>query len=104
GEGRELTAANIYPPLAHAYAALRAGLDKERDPLAVIVTASGDIDPSMPVFNGREALVVTTHEGAKHLQEVRLPAGVRVAEVETSGKDGEGNIPSRAILDAIAEV
>jgi riboflavin biosynthesis pyrimidine reductase len=104
GEGRALTAASIYPPLADAYAALRAGMKKEGDPLAVIVTASGDIDPSMPVFKDGKALVVTTHEGAKRLREVGLPAGVRLAEVETTSKDGEGHIPGRAILDLIAKV
>ncbi len=110
GHGRALTSANIYPPLAGAYAALRAGLQKEDRPLAVIVTASGELDRSMQIFNdGEQVLLVTTHKGAQHLQALQLPAQVRIAEVEAESlgtRDGgrSTEIPAGAVLDAIATV
>ena len=100
GKGKPLTASGIYPPLAGAYASLRAALGKEGEPLAVIVTASGDLDPSMQIFNGgSQVLVVTTSRGARHARKQGLPAEVEVAEVEV-----EGPIPAAAVLDAIAKV
>jgi riboflavin biosynthesis pyrimidine reductase len=78
GKGQALTAANVYPPLVHEYATLRAGLHRKSEPLTVIVTASGDLDPSLPLFNdGARTLVVTSHEGAKHLRELRLSGRFR---------------------------
>jgi riboflavin biosynthesis pyrimidine reductase len=100
GKGKPLTASGIYPPLAGAYASLRAALGKEGEPLAVIVTASGDLDPSMQIFNGgSQVLVVTTSRGARHARKLGLPAEVEVAEVEV-----EGPIPAAAVLDALAKV
>ena len=100
GKGKPLTASGIYPPLAGAYASLRAALGKEGEPLAVIVTASGDLDPSMQIFNGgSQVLVVTTSRGARHARKQGLPAEVEVAEVEV-----EGPIPAAAVLDALAKV
>jgi riboflavin biosynthesis pyrimidine reductase len=101
GNGDALTAANVYPPLAGAYTALRAGLGKVGEPLSVIVTASGDLDPSMQFFKGGHALVVTTQEGAQQLRQLGLPAEVEVVEAES--QDGR-SIPAGAILHAVAQV
>jgi riboflavin biosynthesis pyrimidine reductase len=101
GKGHALTAANVYPPSAGEYTALRAGLGKVGEPLSVIVTASGDLDPSMQVFQDGQALVVTTHEGAVRLREQGLPAEIEVVEAESqSGR----SIPAGAILHAVAQV
>jgi riboflavin biosynthesis pyrimidine reductase len=111
GKGQALTAGNVYPPLAREYATLRAGLNREGEPLTVIVTASGHLDPSLPLFdNGGQTLVVTTHRGAQHLRELELPAEAQVVEVvaeepgEVGGQDGGTRIQARAILDAVARV
>ena len=75
------TAEHIYPPLAPAYAALRAALGKPEPPLNVIVTAHGTLDLALPVFASGSvpALIVTTPRGAERLAAQTLPPGVRVA-------------------------
>jgi riboflavin biosynthesis pyrimidine reductase len=75
------TAEHIYPPLAPAYAALRAALGKTAPPLNVIVTAHGTLDLTLPVFASGEvpALIVTTPDAAAHLAAEPIPASVRVA-------------------------
>jgi len=93
------TAAHIYPPLADAYRALRSALGKPHPPLDVIVTASGDVDPYLPVFRSDAVrpLVVTTDRGAAHLRAQNPPPSLRIASV--------GDVPrvtARAILDAVA--
>lgn len=105
GKGQALTAANIYPPLAHEYATLRAGLNRESEPLTVIVTASGDLDPSLDVFTrDGETLVVTRHEGAQHLRGLGLPPGVQVAEMSAGSEAPGSKIEAGVILDAVARI
>ncbi|HYO49253.1 MAG TPA: dihydrofolate reductase family protein [Chloroflexia bacterium] len=101
GNGHPLNAANVYPPLAGAYTALRAGLGKVGEPLSVIVTASGHLDPSMQIFKDGQALVVTTHEGAVCLREQGLPAEVEVVEAES---ENGRSIPAGAVLYAVAQI
>jgi riboflavin biosynthesis pyrimidine reductase len=59
----------IYAPLSAEYATVRERLGKSRAPVCAVVTASGDVDPTLPVFtSGRApAIVVTTAGGAKGL-------------------------------------
>jgi riboflavin biosynthesis pyrimidine reductase len=104
-EGKPLTAAKVYPPLGNAYAAFRECLQKPREPLAVIVSASAELDPSMPVFKGEgQVLVVTTHEGARHASELELPGTALVMAVEAEYRAGKGFIPAGAVLEAIRTV
>lgn len=94
------TAGYIYPPLADAFAELRAALGKPEPPLNVIVTASAEIDLDRRLFQSGEApsLVVTTASGARRLRERALPPSVQVvASVETAP------ISMRAVLDAVQE-
>lgn len=75
------TAERVCPELAGSYAELRAALGKGPAPLQVVVSASGDVDPSRPVFSGAApSLLVTTAAGAARLG-TRRPA-VRTAVVE----------------------
>jgi riboflavin biosynthesis pyrimidine reductase len=105
GKGSPLTAASVFPPLASAYSSFRCALSKAESPLAVIVTASGDLDPSMPIFHrGQEVLVVTTPKGARHLRDLGLPPRVTISEVQTEEAGDENAIPAAAILGAIAAV
>src|SRR5579859_4737298 len=55
----------IYPPQANAYQQLRTSLGKAVPPLNVIVTARGEIDLNLPVFQSGEVpvLLVTTMQG-----------------------------------------
>lgn len=81
------TAPAIYPPLLEAYQRLRAALGKTEPPLNVIVTARGDLDLSLPVFQSGEVpvVIVTTPSGAARLRAQVLPAWVQVGTVAGSG-------------------
>lgn len=92
------TAAYAAPAFAAAYRSLRAGLGKREPPLNVIVTARGEIDIGLPVFQSGEVpvLVVTTTGGAERIGDRALPPSTLVAAVQTAGR-----LSAQAILDAI---
>jgi riboflavin biosynthesis pyrimidine reductase len=92
------TAAHIFPALTDAYRALRDALGKSGPPLNVIVTASGNLDTTLPVFQSGEvpALIVTTPEGARNLDRSSLPRGVSISEVQA-----DKAISATAVLEAI---
>lgn len=89
------TAERICPELAGEYARLRDALAKPAAPLQVVVTGSGDVDPSRAVFSGvAPAMVVTTSAGAARLR-------ARGARVQIATPEPEaGWIPLRAVLRA----
>jgi riboflavin biosynthesis pyrimidine reductase len=93
------TPAGIYPDLADAYAALRAALGKPPQPLDVFVTASGDLDLTLPVFaSGRvPVLIVTSADGAARLVAQQPPEWVRV----TAAAPGREPVTVRGVLDAV---
>ncbi len=93
------TPAHIFPPLAAAYAALRAALGQPEPPLNVLVTARGDLDLSLPVFTAGQApvLLVTTTEGAAALRRHAVPLGVQITEVAERGP-----LAARAVLAAVS--
>ena len=93
------TAAYIYPPLAEAYAALRLALGKPVAPLTVIVSGSGAVDTTLPVFQQAEAatLLVTAPEGAGRLAGRALGPQARIQVV---APHAAGEIAARATLDA----
>lgn len=92
------TAEHIYPPLAPAYAVLRAALGKPEPPLNVIVTSRGTLDLTLPVFAASvvPTLIVTTPGGAERLAAETLPPGVRAAV----GAD-EDRVSAPGVLAAI---
>ncbi len=91
------TAEYIYPPLAAEYRQLRSALGKAGPPLNVIVTASGDIDLGLPVFQSGKVpvLIATTETGARRLGRDGLPASVQLAAVKETGL-----LTARAIVEA----
>lgn len=93
------TPAGIYPDLADAYAALRAALGKPPQPLDVFVTASGDLDLTLPVFaSGRvPVLIVTSADGAARLAAQPPPEWVRVV----AAAPGHEPVTVRGVLDAV---
>jgi riboflavin biosynthesis pyrimidine reductase len=99
GRGDPLTAPAIYPPFASAYSTLRSNPGKEDRPLAVIVTASGDLDPTMPLFRSEPVLVVTTSQGAINAGESGLRDVAQVVSVPS-----EDAISAGAVLEAIRQV
>ncbi len=89
------TAERICPELATAFARLRAALGKPPAPLQVVVTGSGDVDPTRAVFSGiAPALVVTTSPGAVRLRTAPSVPPLAVAEPVA------GWIPLAAVLRA----
>ncbi len=78
------TAESVFPEEAGAFAALRKALGRPARPLAVIVTASGNVDLGLPAFGGGGPVVVaTTRSGAERLRNAPRHVTVRaLAESE----------------------
>jgi riboflavin biosynthesis pyrimidine reductase len=76
---------SIYPAQAQAFADLRQQLQLRDQPLLVVVTASGYIDPTQPAL--RDCLIVTTPPGELRLRGV-LPAGARLAVFDAQRIEG----------------
>lgn len=95
------TAEYIYPPLGHAYQQLRTTLGKVAAPLNVIVTARGDLDLNLPVFQSGDVpvLIVTSTQGSLRLRAHAIPPSVQVAAVPHAGA-----LSARAILEAVGGV
>jgi riboflavin biosynthesis pyrimidine reductase len=76
------TPAYVCPAFAGAYQKLRSALRKPGPPLNVIVTARGDVDPGLRIFQSGEVpvLIVTTPTGARHLRRLGLPPSVQAME------------------------
>jgi riboflavin biosynthesis pyrimidine reductase len=92
------TAPYIFPALTEAYHALRSALGKSSPALNVIVTARGEIDPTLPVFQSGEApaLIVTTPRGMQRIRSRNLPEAVRV--ITTQATD---TVSARDVVEAI---
>jgi riboflavin biosynthesis pyrimidine reductase len=92
------TAGYINPSFADSYQQLRASLGKSAPPLNVIVTAHGEVDLELPVFQSGEVpvLLVTTTPGAERIHAQTLPPGVKVSTVQSAG-----SLSARAILQAV---
>lgn len=87
------TAEHIYPPAASIYASYRRALGKAAPPVTVIVSASGLIDLSRPVFQtpGSRVLIVTTQAGSERLSRGgQAPPGAGIAP------PGAGTAPAGA--------
>lgn len=94
------TAERIFPALAGEYRRLRAVLGK-LEPLLVVVSGSGRLDLSLPVFVSGEmrTLIVTTPAGAKRLRKSKAPGSVTICAVRRGGA-----IRARSILDQVRQV
>jgi len=95
------TPTHIFPALAEVYQRLRDSLKKPLPPLNVIVTAHGEIDPRLPVFQSRTApvLIVTTAAGMWRIGERGFPEWVQIIAA------GEGDeLGAQAILRAVCQV
>ena len=80
--GHIFTPEEVCPEFGGAYQRFRSALGKAGQPLNVIVTASGDIDPSLRIFESGDVrvLIVTTLDGARRLREQKFPPSVQVME------------------------
>ncbi len=68
-----------YPAAAEHFAELRKQLGLRPHPLLVVVTASGQIDPTQPALC--DCLVITSLQGETHLRG-KLPTGARIAVLD----------------------
>ncbi len=95
------TARYIYPTLADAYQELRTTLGESEPPLNVIVTARGELNLALPVFQSGEVpvLIVTSTHGEERIRQQRLPLSVQVTSVHSAG-----GISARDILEAVRRV
>jgi riboflavin biosynthesis pyrimidine reductase len=92
------TAEDIFPRFAKDYRALREKLGKQGPPLNAVVSGSGNLDLSLPLFaSGKvQALVVTTPEGEKRLRKQRVPGSLKIRAVRS-----QGPISARLVLAAV---
>ncbi|MFZ1976871.1 MAG: dihydrofolate reductase family protein [Bacteroidota bacterium] len=95
------TPAYIYPPYADAYKELRERLGKQSTPLNVIITAHGNIDMSLPLFQSGKVkvLILTTAEGEQRIRKMDIPKSVQIV----TGSDA-GSLTAREILKAIVRI
>jgi riboflavin biosynthesis pyrimidine reductase len=95
------TAEYIYPPLSETYRQLRTTLGKTDAPLNVIVSASGNLDLSRPVFQSGDvpALIVTTPHGAQRIASQSIPETVQISTIEHKEA-----ITAKDILQAVQSV
>lgn len=89
-----LTAEDIYPALTRAYEELRRALNKPGAPLSVIVTSSGELDPSLPIFQSEKkpALIVTTADGASRISKRNLSGSVSLIQATNNRRLGAAEI------------
>ena len=95
------TAERIFPAFANDYRRLRRALGKGPTPLMVVVSGSGRLDLSLPVFASGEmrTLIVTSTAGAKRLRRQKAPEFVEIRAVR-----GGDAIPAKVILDQVRRV
>jgi riboflavin biosynthesis pyrimidine reductase len=95
------TAEYVFPELGPDYQALRAKLGLALTPLNVILSGSGQLDLSAPVFASGtvRTLIVTTPAGARRLESRQPPDGVSVRVAPT--EDG-ATVTASDVLAAIA--
>jgi riboflavin biosynthesis pyrimidine reductase len=89
----------IYPQLKRPFQELRASLGKPEHPLNVVVTASGNLDLALPVFQSHhvQTLILTTEEGGRRFQGRALPPSVEVVAVKAAGR-----ICAREIIHSVS--
>lgn len=97
--GGAWTAQAVHPDGAPDFATLRRQLGLPRNPMTVVLTASGSIDLAHPGLADPtiDVLLITTEEGARALAAQRVPGHV---EIRVAGK---GSVRPQAALPILAE-
>jgi riboflavin biosynthesis pyrimidine reductase len=93
------TSEDISPRFAADYRSFRAALGKHGPPLNAVVSGSGSLDLSLPLFASGKvpALIVTTAAGEKRLRKQRVPDTVVIRAVRGKGR----KIAARSVLAAL---
>jgi riboflavin biosynthesis pyrimidine reductase len=76
------TPAHIYPPYADEYRVLRGRMGKQAAPFSAIVTARGNVDLSLPLFQSGKApvIIVTTADGERQIRKTDIPESVQIVQ------------------------
>jgi riboflavin biosynthesis pyrimidine reductase len=92
------TAERVFPRFTKEYVEIRSRLNLADQPLNIIVSASINLDLSLPIFqSGKvEVLIVTTESGFRKITKERLPTWVH-ADAAGAGP----MLTTREILDAV---
>jgi riboflavin biosynthesis pyrimidine reductase len=92
------TAQYISPAFSQAYHRLRMSLGKPESPVNAIVTARGEVDLTLPVFQsgGIPVVIVTTAQGKQRIAAQRIPPFVQLSDVP-----GANSLSARAIIQAV---
>jgi riboflavin biosynthesis pyrimidine reductase len=95
------TASYIYPALADTYRRLRRDLAKEEQPLNVIVTARGEVNLALPLFQAGDVPVclVTTPQGEVRLRKSPIPPAVQIVVLPAATE-----LSAHAIIEAVSRV
>jgi riboflavin biosynthesis pyrimidine reductase len=99
------TSVGIFPAFACEYEELRTRLRKpEREPLSVVVTASGQIDLADITFHtaGLRSLIVTTRQGYEFLSQRAMPQETEVRIVGAQTTATRGGVDLREVLALLA--
>jgi riboflavin biosynthesis pyrimidine reductase len=98
GRRQVWTAAHIQPALAGAIAAWRAEMWLTDNPITIVVSASGNLDPAHAGFNAPDVpvIVATTSAGAERMANLPFGPNVRIATV-----GNETHVPAGALLEVI---
>jgi riboflavin biosynthesis pyrimidine reductase len=94
--GTGWTHERVFPPAAEAYAELRSRLGLPAAAMTLIVTAHGDLDPTLPVFRraGSHIVIAAPMAAAERLRGLAFRDGIRI---ESLG-DGDTIAPD-ALID-----
>ena len=100
GTHHEWTARKLQPALAGVFAAWRGELWLSAQPTTIVVTASGNLDPTHPGLSARDVpvIVATTRAGAERLDSRPLPANMKVEAVGSGDR-----VPAGAILELVRQ-
>ncbi|MGH2459759.1 MAG: RibD family protein [Chloroflexota bacterium] len=84
----------VFPALEESYRQLRRATGRSGEPLNVIVTAGGELDLTLPVFQSEAiaTLIVTTDRGSARLLEGPIPPTVTVRSVSDSRSVSPGDV------------
>ena len=85
GAGDRWLPESAFPAARDLFVELREQLGLRPQPLLVVVSASGNLDPGQPAL--RDCLVVTTAQGESRMQG-KLPTGARIAVLDTQRFNG----------------
>jgi riboflavin biosynthesis pyrimidine reductase len=98
GTRHRWTAGHVQPALAADFAAWRSELGLSAQPTTIVVTASGNLDPTHPGLSAPDVpvIVATTPAGAERLTARPLPPNMKVEAVGSGDR-----IPAGTILELV---